>query len=78
MAFCVLKSRFQCLHHLRVTPDRACDIIVACIVLQNTACLRKERVPTVVMQMNWDSAAIFPDNINGRLVRAQYVGNYFS
>ncbi|CAM4671930.1 unnamed protein product [Leuciscus chuanchicus] len=26
MTFGLLKSRFQCLHHLRVSPDRACDI----------------------------------------------------
>ncbi|KAK0150993.1 putative nuclease HARBI1 [Merluccius polli] len=26
-------SWFQCLHHLRVSPDRACDVIAACAVV---------------------------------------------
>ncbi|XP_028437520.1 putative nuclease HARBI1 [Perca flavescens] len=77
MAFGLLKSRFQCLHHLRVTPERACDITVACTVLHNIACLRKERAPRVALDMDWDNEAIFPDNVNGRLVRDQYVANYF-
>ncbi|XP_036973514.1 putative nuclease HARBI1 [Acanthopagrus latus] len=29
MTFGLLKSHFQCLHHLRVSPDRACDVIAA-------------------------------------------------
>ncbi|XP_067093073.1 LOW QUALITY PROTEIN: putative nuclease HARBI1 [Osmerus mordax] len=77
MAFGLVKSRFQCLHHLRVTPDRACDITVACTVLHNVACLRRERGPALAPEIEWDNAAIFPDNINGRLVRDQYI-NYFT
>ncbi|XP_039663782.1 putative nuclease HARBI1 [Perca fluviatilis] len=77
MAFGLLKSRFQCLHHLRVTPERACDITVACTALHNIACLRKERAPRVALDMDWDNEAIFQDNVNGRLVRDQYVANYF-
>ncbi|KAK0152148.1 putative nuclease HARBI1 [Merluccius polli] len=39
MTFGLLKSRFQCLHHLRVSPDRACDVIAACaVVLQSAIC----------------------------------------
>ena len=45
MAFGILKARFSCLNHLRVTPDRACDIIVACSVLHNIAGIRNERAP---------------------------------
>jgi len=78
MAFGLFKSRFQCLHHLRVTPDRACDITVACAVLHNIACLRKERAPRVALEMDWDNPAIFPDNVNGRLIRDQYVVYCFS
>ncbi len=48
MAFGLIKSRFQCLKHLRVTPPRACDIVVACVVLHNIACLRKEKQPRIV------------------------------
>ncbi|XDV10946.1 hypothetical protein PO909_000041 [Leuciscus waleckii] len=78
MTFGLLKSRFQCLHHLRVSPDRACDVTVACTVLHNIASLRKERAPRVALDVDWDNAAIFPDNRNGRLVREQYIANYFS
>uniref|UniRef100_A0A672KKR7 DDE Tnp4 domain-containing protein n=1 Tax=Sinocyclocheilus grahami TaxID=75366 RepID=A0A672KKR7_SINGR len=42
-----LKGRFQCLKSLRVAPDRACNIIVACAVLHNIATIRKERTPVV-------------------------------
>lgn len=35
MTFGQLKSRFNCLRHLRVTPDRACDIVVPCAVSHN-------------------------------------------
>ncbi|KAK3554364.1 hypothetical protein QTP70_022590, partial [Hemibagrus guttatus] len=35
MTIGLLKTRFQCLRHLRVTPEKACDIIVACVVLHN-------------------------------------------
>ncbi len=78
MTFGLLKSRFQCLHHLRVSPDRTCDVTVACTVLHNIASLRKERAPRVALDVDWDNAAIFPDNRNGRLVREQYIANYFS
>uniref|UniRef100_UPI003AABFF53 putative nuclease HARBI1 n=1 Tax=Centroberyx gerrardi TaxID=166262 RepID=UPI003AABFF53 len=44
MVFGQLKSRFQCLKSLRVTPDRACDIIITCAVLHNIATLRRERL----------------------------------
>ena len=77
MTFGLLKARFQCLHHLRVSPDRACDITVACAVLHNVACLRKERAPRVPSQVDWNNPAIFPDDNSGRLLRDQYVLNYF-
>lgn len=32
----------------------------------------------VLSDMYWDNPAIFPDNVSGRLVRDQYVLNYFS
>ena len=71
MTFGLLKSRFQCLHYLRVSPDRACDVIAACAVLHNIAGLRKERPPRVVFEVDWENAPIFQDNINGRLVGEQ-------
>ncbi|KAM4585092.1 putative nuclease HARBI1 [Odontesthes bonariensis] len=78
MTFGLLKARFLCLTHLRVSPDRACDIIVACAVLHNVACLRKERAPRVPALIDWDIPAIFPDDDCGQLVRDQYVLNYFN
>ena len=71
MTFGLPKSRFQCLHYLRVSPDRACDVIAACAVLHNIAGLRKERPPRVVFEVDWENAPIFQDNINGRLVGEQ-------
>ncbi|KAM3850455.1 putative nuclease HARBI1 [Diretmus argenteus] len=38
----VLKRRFACLNYLRVEPQRACNIILACIVLHNIAEKRKD------------------------------------
>ncbi|XP_019903998.1 putative nuclease HARBI1 isoform X2 [Esox lucius] len=47
--FTMLRARFGCLKGLRVSPDRACDIIVACAVLHNIAMIRKEAPPCI----NW-------------------------
>ncbi|XP_036408036.1 putative nuclease HARBI1 [Megalops cyprinoides] len=47
MTIGVLKARFQCLRKLRVTPERACDIIVACVVLHNIATIRGEQHPAI-------------------------------
>ncbi|GAA6081721.1 putative nuclease HARBI1 [Tachysurus ichikawai] len=54
-----------------VSPVRACDITVACAVLHNMACLRKERTPRVPPAMDWDNPAIFPDDDSGQLLRDQ-------
>ncbi|KAK0137689.1 putative nuclease HARBI1 [Merluccius polli] len=47
MTIGLLKACFQCLRHLRVTPERACDIIVACVVLHNIATIRGEQHPAL-------------------------------
>ncbi|XP_030288526.1 putative nuclease HARBI1 [Sparus aurata] len=49
MTIGMLKARFQCLRRLRVTPERACDIIVACVVLHNNAIIRGEQHPALRM-----------------------------
>ncbi|MBN3295266.1 HARB1 nuclease, partial [Amia calva] len=46
MTIGTLKARFQCLHRLRVTPERACDVIMACVSLHNIATIRGEQCPT--------------------------------
>ncbi|XP_063050043.1 putative nuclease HARBI1 [Engraulis encrasicolus] len=63
---------------LRVTPRRACDIRVACAVLHNIANLRKERMPLVEMEEQWDQ--IVPAALHGadgRRVRDAYRNRYF-
>lgn len=45
MTIGMLKARFQCLRRLRVSPERACDIIMACVVLHNIATIRGELCP---------------------------------
>ncbi|XP_051992926.1 uncharacterized protein myadma isoform X2 [Xyrauchen texanus] len=77
MAFGLIKSRFQCLNYLRVIPQRACDIVVACVVLHNIACLRRERQPRMVVEQDWDIEGIFDDNEIGRVIRDSYANNYF-
>ena len=77
MAFGLIKSRFQCLNYLRVIPQRACDIVVACVVLHNIACLRRERQPRMVVQEDWDIEGTFDDNEIGRVIRDRYANNYF-
>jgi len=51
-------KRFQC---LRVAPDRACDIIVACVILHNIATIRKERTPVVEVQPDDDLQPVHLD-----------------
>ena len=73
MTFGLLKSHFQCLKGLRVAPDRACDICVACAVLHNIAIIRRERMPAIAPEDNWeqiDPAAF--ENADGRAVRDLY------
>ncbi len=50
MTIGLLKARIQCLRHLRVTPERACDIIAACVVLHNIAIIRGEQHPALQIQ----------------------------
>ncbi|XP_041645242.1 putative nuclease HARBI1 isoform X2 [Cheilinus undulatus] len=74
----LLKTRFQCLRHLRVTPERACDIIVACVVLHNIATIRGEQQPALQLQ-NLDEDPIHPaDTEDGRAVRDAVCRSHFS
>ena len=69
----ILKSRFQCLRKLRVTPERACDIIVACI-----ATIRGEQHPAVQMNDPEDDHPIHPADVqDGRAVRDLICRNFF-
>ncbi|XP_051816643.1 putative nuclease HARBI1 [Acanthochromis polyacanthus] len=79
MLFGLMKSRFQCLKVLRVAPDRACDIIVACAVLHNIATIRSERVPHVLDEEGWDDIIAEPQEpVDGQRMRDLYTATYFS
>jgi len=68
MTIGLLKARFQCLHHLRVTPERACDIIVACVVLHNIAIIRGEQHPALQLQDPEEDPINPADFQDGRVV----------
>ncbi|XP_042356774.1 putative nuclease HARBI1 [Plectropomus leopardus] len=69
MTIGLLKARFQCLRHLRVTPERACDIIVACVVLHNIATIRGEQHPALQIEDPDDDPIHLPAIQDGRAVR---------
>ncbi|CAM4567741.1 unnamed protein product [Leuciscus chuanchicus] len=77
MTFGQLKERFQCLKGLRVAPDRACDIIVACAILHNIATIRKERAPVVEVQPDDDLQPVHLDQPSGRAARDRIVEHHF-
>ncbi|XP_039626032.1 putative nuclease HARBI1 [Polypterus senegalus] len=78
MTIGILKSRFQCLRGLRVSPERACDIIVACVVLHNIATIRGESHPPCIEEDGPEEPLqIFPYNRDGRLLRDRISQNYF-
>ena len=78
MTIGILKSRFQCLQKLRVTPERACDIIVACVVLHNIAIIRGEQHPAVQINDPADDHPIPAADVqDGRAARDLIARNYF-
>ncbi|XP_061576134.1 putative nuclease HARBI1 [Cololabis saira] len=78
MTFGILKERFQCLRRLRVCPDRACDIIVACAILHNFATLRNEFTPVVEEPVPEEPLQQQADMADGHRVRDQICLNHFS
>ncbi|XP_063734541.1 putative nuclease HARBI1 [Eleginops maclovinus] len=78
MTFGILKARFACLKVLRVKPDRACQTIAACVVLQNVATIRKERVPPHDPPPPPDiTDPITLDHPTGRAVRDAITNQFF-
>ena len=75
--FGILKSRFQCLRGLRVCPERACDIIVACAVLHNIATLRKE-IPPPLDTFLEDEPIPQMDARAGQMMRDHICTNHFN
>ncbi|XP_029899991.1 putative nuclease HARBI1 [Myripristis murdjan] len=77
MTIGLLKARFQCLRHLRMNPERACDIIVACVVLHNIATIRGEQQPAPQIE-DPDDDPIQPSAMeDGRAVRDTICNNHF-
>ncbi|XP_026012830.1 putative nuclease HARBI1 [Astatotilapia calliptera] len=80
MTIGMLKARFQCLRGLRVTPERACDIIVACVILHNIATIRGEQCPAEPDNSSdpHDEHPDPPTNVqDGRAVRDTICHNHF-
>uniref|UniRef100_UPI0037E9228E putative nuclease HARBI1 n=1 Tax=Semicossyphus pulcher TaxID=241346 RepID=UPI0037E9228E len=77
MTIGLLKARFQCLRQLRVTPERACDIIVACVVLHNIATIRGEKHPALQIEADEDPI-VAADMPEGRAVRDVVCNNHFA
>ncbi|KAI5615819.1 putative nuclease HARBI1, partial [Silurus asotus] len=78
MTIGILKSRFQSLRGLRVSPERACDIIVSCVVLHNIATIRGESPPPCIEEDGPEEhLQILEANRNRRLLRDRISQNYF-
>nr|XP_024654062.1 putative nuclease HARBI1 [Maylandia zebra] len=80
MTIGMLKARFQCLQRLRVAPERACDIIVACVILHNIATIRGEHCPAEpdISSDPHDEHPDPPTNVqDGRAVRDTICHNHF-
>ncbi|KAM7413811.1 hypothetical protein PAMA_018889 [Pampus argenteus] len=77
MTIGLLKARFQCLRHLRVTPERACDIIVAGVVLHNIATIRGEQHPALQIDDPDEDPVHLPAMQDGRAVRDTICTNHF-
>ncbi|XP_063040350.1 putative nuclease HARBI1 isoform X2 [Engraulis encrasicolus] len=72
-----MRGRFQCLNGLRVAPDRACDITVACAVLHNIATIRKESSPPAWQQPHFEVETLYIDEPEGHAVRDRIATQYF-
>ena len=77
MTFGLLKARFNCLRGLRVAPDRACAITVACAVLHNVGTLRRERVPVFVAYPEDDLEPVHLDELSGPAARNRIAQHHF-
>ncbi|XP_067090351.1 putative nuclease HARBI1 [Osmerus mordax] len=73
----IIKAHFNCLRGLRVTPDRACQVVTACVVLHNVASIRKERAPPVSQQPPDVVDTITLDYPTGRAVRDAITQQFF-
>lgn len=76
MTIGLLKARFQCLRHHRLTPERACDIIVPFVVLHIIATITGEQHIAPQIEDHEDNP-IHPAAIqDGRAVRKALSWNH--
>ncbi|XP_058636670.1 putative nuclease HARBI1 [Onychostoma macrolepis] len=78
MTFAILKARFNCLRDLRVSPERASQIVGACVILHNIATIRKERVPNEYQLPPDDIEPFTQDHPTGKAVRDAITAEYFT
>jgi len=64
---------------LRVSPDQACDIVIACAVLHNVATIhRGKRLPTTMVEEQWEDIDMaILEQMDGRRVGDLYRDTYF-
>ena len=77
----ILKRRFHCLHgELRVSPERACNIIAACIILHNRAVDYKHPVDKedVTDEPFDDGERNYTQSTQEALMRQRIVSSHFS
>ena len=77
----ILKRRFHCLHgELRVSPERACKIITACIILHNRAVEYKHPVDEedITVEPFDDGERNYTQSTQGALMRQRIVSSHFS
>ena len=78
--FGILKRRFSCLHtEIRLSPQRACTVVVACCVFHNIAIFRGDIQPNVDLTDNQDDReeVIVDLRGDGKAVRDHIALNYF-
>ncbi|KAJ8346833.1 hypothetical protein SKAU_G00282340 [Synaphobranchus kaupii] len=78
MTFGVIKSRFNCLRGLRVSPEWACQITDGCVVLHNITTIRKEKTPPVPFLPPDVVDPITLDHPTGRAVRQAITEHFFN
>ncbi|XP_058617617.1 uncharacterized protein LOC131531088 [Onychostoma macrolepis] len=78
MTFGILKARFNCLWRLRVSPERASQIVAACAILHNIATIRKEQAPPLNQLLPDEIDPITLDHPAGAAVRDAVTIQYFT
>uniref|UniRef100_A0A4W6G5S1 DDE Tnp4 domain-containing protein n=1 Tax=Lates calcarifer TaxID=8187 RepID=A0A4W6G5S1_LATCA len=77
MTFGVIKAQFACLQGLRVPPERACEVVAACVVLHNIATVHRERAPCQLPMPPDIVDPVTLDHPTGRTIRAAISNQVF-